>query len=115
MVPRKSTCKSGPFLLNPTDCICRQGNNEYVEWRTIANADVADSNDPKRAYGRMRFNGSMYHLTGICLAESAIIVAREKTFAHELGGGVLTPATLGAAYLERLRKAGLQTEVRMMP
>lgn len=63
----------------------------------------------------MRFDGSMYHLTGICLAESAIILAREDTFAHKLGGGVLTPATLGASYLERLQKAGLKTVVKMMP
>lgn len=63
----------------------------------------------------MRFDGSMYHLTGIFLAEAAITIARSETFAHELGGGVLTPATLGARYLERLQAAGLQTEVRTMP
>ena len=57
----------------------------------------------------------MYHLTGVCLAESAVILAREKTLANELGGGILTPATLGPAYLDRLQKAGLKTEVRVMP
>jgi short subunit dehydrogenase-like uncharacterized protein len=57
----------------------------------------------------------MYHLTGVCLAEAALILAREKTFANELGGGMLTPATLGGKYLEALRKAGLEIEVRMMP
>ena len=86
-----------------------------MEWRAIANADVLDANDPKRAFGRMRWNGSMYHLTGVCLAESALIIAREKTLAHELGGGMLTPATLGASYLESLQKAGLEVEVKMMP
>lgn len=63
----------------------------------------------------MRWEGSMYKLTGICLAESALIISREKTFAHELGGGMLTPATLGEKYLERLQKAGLEAEFRMMP
>ena len=56
----------------------------------------------------------MYHLTGVCLAESAVIIAREKTLAHELGGGMLTPATLGENYLERLQKAGLEVEVKML-
>ncbi|KAI7660661.1 hypothetical protein KC318_g9939, partial [Hortaea werneckii] len=51
----------------------------------------------------------------VCLAEAAITIAREKTQAHELGGGVLTPATLGAPYLERLQKAGLKTEVKTLP
>lgn len=57
----------------------------------------------------------MYHLTGVCLAESALILSREKTFAHELGGGMLTPATLGATYVERLQKAGLKAEVKTLP
>lgn len=57
----------------------------------------------------------MYRFTGICLAESALILAREKTFAHELGGGCMTPATLGAKLLEALRKAGLEAEVKTMP
>lgn len=57
----------------------------------------------------------MYHLTGVCLAESAIILAREETLAHRIGGGMMTPATLGASYVERLQKAGLKTDVKMMP
>ncbi|KAI6801602.1 hypothetical protein KC360_g2450 [Hortaea werneckii] len=92
-----------------------QVRHEYAEWRAIANADVSDPNDPKRVLGRMRWEGSMYQLTGVCLAEAAITIAREKTQAHELGGGILTPATLGAPYLERLQKAGLKTEVKTLP
>lgn len=57
----------------------------------------------------------MYHLTGMFLAEAAITIAREKTHAHELGGGMLTPACLGMAYLERVQKAGLKVEIRTMP
>lgn len=95
--------------------IYRQASKEHCEWRAIANADVSDPNDPKRAYGRMRWNGSMYDLTGTFLAEAAVTIARDKTVAHELGGGVLTPATLGGTYLARMQKAGLETEVRILP
>lgn len=63
----------------------------------------------------MKWKGSMYHLTGVLSAEAAFVLAREKTFASGLGGGMLTPATLGVPYLERLQKAKLQTEVRMLP
>lgn len=63
----------------------------------------------------MRWNGGMYDLTGVFLAEAAVTIARDNTFAHELGGGVLTPATLGSAYLERLQKAGLIHEIRTLP
>ncbi|KAK3616758.1 hypothetical protein LTR56_025750 [Elasticomyces elasticus] len=91
--------------------------NDYVEWRAIAYADtdVDEPGVPKRAYGRMRFEGSMYLLTGICLAEAAVTIARDDTLAHKLGGGMLTPAILGEPYLERLQKAGLKTEIRSMP
>ncbi|KAM0716590.1 hypothetical protein Q7P37_008035 [Cladosporium fusiforme] len=92
-----------------------QASKEYVEWRAIAHADVTDPNDPKRVMGSMRYDGGMYALTGMLLAEAAITIARDQSPAHQLGGGVLTPATLGEAYLERVRKGGLKTEIRMMP
>lgn len=57
----------------------------------------------------------MYYLTGMLLAEAAITIARDQTPAHKMGGGVLTPATLGEPYFERVRKGGLYTEIRMMP
>ena len=93
----------------------RQASKEYVEWRAVAHADAADPSDPKRVMGRMRYDGSMYYLTGMLLAEAAITIARDQTPAHKMGGGLLTPATLGEAYLERVRKGGLFTEIRMMP
>ncbi|EME45252.1 hypothetical protein DOTSEDRAFT_150189 [Dothistroma septosporum NZE10] len=94
-----------------------QASKEHCEWRAIANTDQSDdSEDPKRAYGRMRWNGSMYDLTGTFLAEAACVLSREtKTLAHEIGGGVLTPATLGASYISRLQKAGLETELETLP
>ncbi len=57
----------------------------------------------------------MYEMTGVCLAESALLLSREKTFAQELGGGFLTPATLGAKYVEALQRAGMKVDVRTMP
>jgi short subunit dehydrogenase-like uncharacterized protein len=65
--------------------------------------------------GRMRYDGGMYALTGLLLAEAAITIARDQTPAHKMGGGILTPATLGEPYFNRVRNAGLFTEIRMMP
>lgn len=65
--------------------------------------------------GTMRYDGSMYYLTGMLLAEAAITIARDETPAHQLGGGVLTPATLGEAYFDRVREGGLKASIRMMP
>jgi short subunit dehydrogenase-like uncharacterized protein len=76
---------------------------------------VSDPHDPKRAFGRLVWEGSMYHLTGVLIAEAAFVLARERTRAHEIGGGILTPATLGSAFLERLGRVGLRSEVKMLP
>lgn len=57
----------------------------------------------------------MYRLTGVFAAEAAITLLRDETLASKIGGGFLTPATLGGSYVERLQKAGVKFDVRMMP
>ena len=91
--------------------------NDRVEYRALATVDSeADPRDPKRITGRLAWQGSMYQLTGVFLAEAAVTLARDDEFAaKQVGGGFLTPATLGAPFLERLQKAGLKVDVRVMP
>ena len=95
-----------------------ESKNDHLEYRALATVDAegSDPSDPKRITGRMAWQGSAYHLTGIFLAEAAVVLARDEGFlAKEIGGGFLTPATLGAPFLERLQKAGLKVDVRVMP
>ncbi|KAF2457996.1 Saccharopine dehydrogenase-domain-containing protein [Lineolata rhizophorae] len=92
----------------------REGN--LVEYVAMAHADrtgeMEDAGKEKTTRGRMRFNGDVYWLTGLFLAEAAMIVLRERdTDAHRIGGGVLTPAFLGERFAERLKKAGVEIEV----
>ena len=54
-------------------------------------------------------------MTGIFLAEAAMSLLNDDSEAKKLGGGVLTPATLGAPYIERLQKAGIKFETRVLP
>ncbi|TKA62781.1 hypothetical protein B0A49_02417 [Cryomyces minteri] len=107
------------FVYAPGEGPTREAaNNDYVEYRAIATADApadsSDPHDPKRASARFVWNGSMYRLTGVFLAEAAITILRDRTLAHQLGGGVLTPATLGLPFVERCRSAGVLLEVRTM-
>ncbi|KAK6420697.1 hypothetical protein LTR95_016912 [Oleoguttula sp. CCFEE 5521] len=96
--------------------IClKETAKDFVEWRAIATADSADPTAPKRASARWHFNGSLYHMTGILVAEAALAIARDETPAHGMGGGVLTPATLGGKYLDRMKVAGVTVEVATMP
>ena len=57
----------------------------------------------------------MYKLTGVFAAEAAITLLRDETTAKKIGGGFLTPATLGGAYIDRLQKAGVMLDLRTMP
>jgi len=98
-----------------TNDIFRESKHDSVEYRAIAHADTTDPNDPKRVFGRFAFDGGLYHLTGIFASEAAITLLRDDTLAKQIGGGFLTPATLGGAYIERLQKAGVKIDVRMMP
>ena len=59
--------------------------------------------------------GSLYYFTGLAISEAAMVILRGgETEAKKLGGGILTPATLGDEYVERLKKVGIEFDVRML-
>ncbi|KAL8943516.1 MAG: hypothetical protein Q9216_001051 [Gyalolechia sp. 2 TL-2023] len=87
---------------------------ESFELRAVAEADE-DLPKPKRAMARFRYNGGIYYLTGVFLAEAAMVILKEDELTKNLGGGLLTPAMLGQPFIDRLRKAGIELECRIMP
>ncbi|KAI4257227.1 MAG: hypothetical protein LQ352_001725 [Teloschistes flavicans] len=87
---------------------------ESFELRAIAEADQ-NVPEPRKAMAKFRHDGGIYHLTGIFLAEAAMVILRDDAPAKKLGGGLLTPATLGQALVDRLRNAGVTIECRLMP
>ena len=88
--------------------------NERLEIRAIAEADQ-DIPNPQLAMAKFCFNGSLYSLTGILLAEAAMVILEDDSLAERLGGGILTPAMLGKPFVDRLRKVGVLLESRIMP
>ena len=52
-------------------------------------------------------------VTGVLLAQAAITILRDETEAKKMGG-ILTPACLGQAYLDRLRSTGFKLDVKML-
>ncbi|KAL9122603.1 MAG: hypothetical protein Q9187_000835 [Circinaria calcarea] len=83
----------------------------FIEYRAIA---TADTQSRTRAFARVRWNGSLYSLTGVLLAEAAILVLRDRATAKNLGGGLLTPAMLGQPFIDRLKRVGLIFETYIM-
>lgn len=43
-----------------------------------------------------------------------VILRGGETEAKKLGGGILTPATLGDEYVERLRAVGVEFDVKIL-
>jgi len=81
-------------------------SEDILEYRAVA---VADQQGPERkAMATFRYEGGLYYLTGILLAEAAMILLKEKELVEQLGGGVLTPACLGQRFVERLQNASVQ-------
>ncbi|KAI9712084.1 MAG: hypothetical protein M1820_001793 [Bogoriella megaspora] len=82
--------------------------------KALATADTSTASGgapSPEALATLHWKGSFYHLTGVFLAEAAITILRQDTPAHRLGGGVLTPATLGQPFVDNLTRAGLKLEV----
>lgn len=86
-------------------------NNQMV-YKAIAKADCEPE---KRAVATFEYTGGGYYLTGILVIEAAMTILKGSEIpAAKMGGGLLTPATLGEEYVERVKKAGVKIEVAMM-
>ncbi|KAI1844718.1 hypothetical protein JX266_009174 [Neoarthrinium moseri] len=82
---------------------------EYIEFRGVANPDVADSK--KQAFVKAWYSGSMYYLTATLLAQAAATLLEEDV---GLKGGVYTPACLGQGYIDRLNENGFKVETKIL-
>jgi len=81
---------------------------DHIELRAIGTAE-----NGQKVEGRFKFKGSMYHLTAVMMMDGAMTLLRDRTRAREMGGGVLTPACLGDAYAERLKKSGVMLSAEL--
>lgn len=86
---------------------------DFAEWRAVG---YPDSTSQQHAMAKMRYKGSAYEFTGMSLAEGAacILYDEEENTARKMGGGVLTPATLGQRYLDRLDRHGMNIEMSIV-
>lgn len=90
--------------------------NDAFEIRGVAVAEQL-SKVPRKAMGTLRFEGGMYEVTALFLAEAAMVlldVKQEEEVKRVFGGGFLTPSCLGDGYVERVKKAGIMLEVKQI-
>ena len=92
-----------------------------VEWKAVAEADLKDGSAEATAVGVMLVDVDVFTCCAILAAEAALTLVDDLgsllnvddrgSLAMRLGGGVLTPASLGSGYIERLQRAGFQIRV----
>ncbi|ENH66337.1 Trans-acting enoyl reductase [Fusarium oxysporum f. sp. cubense race 1] len=102
------------WLLRRFSPIAQKDAAEAVKQEFYHNTAVAIADTPnrERAIAKSGFDGSIYLFTGICITEAALTLLRgEETYATKMGGGFLTSATLGHAYIGRLRNVGVRFEI----
>ncbi|KAJ5200619.1 Saccharopine dehydrogenase / Homospermidine synthase [Penicillium cf. griseofulvum] len=85
--------------------------NDRLEYHAIA---TADSPSPQRVFGKIAYDGGMYPFTGLLLAEAAMVILNEEEKIKKVSrGGIVTPATLGQDYVDRLEKVGCRIETKV--
>ncbi|KAG9790337.1 hypothetical protein KCU88_g1353, partial [Aureobasidium melanogenum] len=88
--------------------------NDALELRAIATAEQL-AKTPRKALATFRFEGGLYHLTAVLLAEAGFILAtKEEEIKKAHGVGFLTPSCLGDDYVERLQKANVKINVQQI-
>ncbi len=89
---------------------------DVFEMRGVAVAEQL-SKIPRKAMVTMRWEGSMYALTAVFLAEAAMVLLdakRVEEVKREHGAGFLTPSCLGDGLVERVEKQGVRIEVKQI-
>lgn len=104
------------FVSAPGEGPAREvADKDILEYRAIGTAEQ-DTSHPKKAMARFRYEGGVYYLTGLLLAEAAMVILRdEDEIIKNFGGGVLTPATLGQPYIDRICDTGVIIEALALP
>ncbi|EFW99401.1 saccharopine dehydrogenase [Grosmannia clavigera kw1407] len=92
-----------------------QSKRDRIECRAIGNPDfdvATETGKPRQqAFGRVLYKGSIYALTGALVAEGALTVLEDDV---RLDGGIYTAALLGQGFIDRLEKAGVEFEAKVI-
>ncbi|GFF28049.1 putative trans-acting enoyl reductase MT2525 [Aspergillus udagawae] len=92
------------------------GEKHFVEWKATVAVDGGDVSQ-RSALGVMRMNTDVYSVCASLVSEAALTLLEildrndNGSMVKRLGGGILTPASLGMLYVKRLEKAGLEWKV----
>lgn len=84
--------------------------NDFMSYRAVA---IADTDKQEKVLGTLNIPHGGYIATAQTLSAAAWVILRgrlEETEAGRLGGGILTPATLGQPMVDKLDEFGIKIE-----
>jgi short subunit dehydrogenase-like uncharacterized protein len=85
--------------------------NDRLEYHAIA---TADQEPPRRVFGSITYEGSMYVLAGLLVSEAAMVILQEEEKVKKISRcGIVTPATMGQEYVDRLDAVGVKIQTRL--
>ncbi|QPC75071.1 hypothetical protein HYE68_005823 [Fusarium pseudograminearum] len=86
----------------------------YFKYRVVAVADDKEDKPAPRVEVKFEYGSDPYVFTSVVLIQAALVLLQEDTPAHRRGG-ILTPASLGEIFAERLKQpeAGVKIEVKV--
>ncbi|KFY16010.1 hypothetical protein V492_01627 [Pseudogymnoascus sp. VKM F-4246] len=87
-----------------------EAKSHFAEYRAVGRPN---SDTMARAHARVRYDGSMYEMSGLLVSQAALTLLKDDVTAKKLGGGFMTPATLGQPLIDRLAGLGFKIEVKM--
>ncbi|EDN09368.1 conserved hypothetical protein [Histoplasma mississippiense (nom. inval.)] len=93
----------------------RRTTENRIEYRAIATAEERSAEGkPIKVLGTYKANCDAYGMTGVLLAEAAMVLLTSERMPRELKGGYLTPAMLGQEYIDRLDKVGITIQMNVL-
>jgi hypothetical protein len=89
--------------------------SHYFKYRVVAVPDQKGDTPAPRVEVKFDYDGDPYVFTSVALTQAALVLLQGDTLAHRRGG-ILTPASLGKRFAERLKQpeAGIKIEVKVV-
>ncbi|PVI05034.1 hypothetical protein DM02DRAFT_611139 [Periconia macrospinosa] len=84
--------------------------NDLMSYRAVG---IADTEKKEKVLAKLDIAHGGYETTGLTLSAAAHVILRgrlEDTEAGRLGGGILTPATLGDPFVKKLNEFGMKIQ-----
>lgn len=87
--------------------------NAHTERQTFRAVGSPAKGEGKKVEALFKWEGSLYICSAAMGVEAAqSILGNERVPAHKIGGGILTPATLGMPFVERVKNLGATIEAK---